>query len=466
MTLNPSRQFSLKFLLLFVLWIGSALTLWHNYHAWTKVKTISTTDYFSALVVSKKGDQVIASDHYHTVRVWNASNWTESVLMPLTTASVFGAEFVDEKRVLIWADDNTIRILDSHTGSELKSFTSQDKLYRVTASPVGEQFATRSEDGAIVLWNITTGEKTSLTKDGGGVFEIAFSPDGKRLVSGGKNGVHVWDCTTGKLLHADEGLRTFNCQFSGDGRFIVICDFEHSVFFLDANTYIPTGFNLNQSGLVEYCICAHDGSRIITRSIYSKLLLWDTSSGTELESFAAGNPAVAVFMPYDEQLLTNENGMTLWQRNRHESRYGIFALFEFWLALLLTVYVAFKTLPVVVAGIKRAQVSTWVDPIPAFVFIFAGIALTPIALFASYVSAGSGHGHYVAARLFYPIPLLLTFNGSISNTILLCAAVQFTLYGVIVGLSKRKLNVLMIVAAVHGAAALLVFYGGVLSGFN
>ena len=61
------------------------------------------------------------------------------------------------------------------------------------------------------IWDVKSGKglkmiQAHMETDGGGVACCAaFSPDGKRIVSGGHGGVCVWDAETGKELRKYEG---------------------------------------------------------------------------------------------------------------------------------------------------------------------------------------------------------------------------------------------------------------------
>lgn len=67
-----------------------------------------------------------------------------------------------------------------------------------------------------------------------------------------------------------------------------------------------------------------------------------------------------------------------------------------------------------------------------------GALVTPIAFFFGIASAGAGHGHYVAAKVLFPVTMLSTLAvGSITTPLLLLGAVQFPVYGWFIGSSIR-----------------------------
>ena len=70
------------------------------------------------------------------------------------------------------------------------------------------------ENGDTSLWDLATGKERKLASEhknkksgqGFGTFSVAFTPDGKTLVTGGRDNVtKLWELTSGKLLHTLEG---------------------------------------------------------------------------------------------------------------------------------------------------------------------------------------------------------------------------------------------------------------------
>jgi len=99
----------------------------------------------------------------------------------------------------------------------------------VAFSPNGKSIVSGSHDHSVKVWDVETGlERLTLKGHKGNVNSVAFSPDSKLIVSGGGRMVRVWDAKTGRVIltlsrvpligHANN---VTGVVFSPDGKLIV-----------------------------------------------------------------------------------------------------------------------------------------------------------------------------------------------------------------------------------------------------
>jgi WD40 repeat protein len=96
----------------------------------------------------------------------------------------------------------------------------------VAFSPDGKQVVSGLYDRTVQLWDAVTGALLQ-TLDGhtNYISSLAFSPDGKKVVSGSwDNTVWLWDAATGKALQTLKGYTSAvnSVTFSPDGKLLPI----------------------------------------------------------------------------------------------------------------------------------------------------------------------------------------------------------------------------------------------------
>ncbi len=109
---------------------------------------------------------------------------------------------------------------------------------------------------------------------------MAFSPDGKRLATGGKkNTVIIWDVETGRELQTLEGHNgeVYTVAFSPDeeGRWIASGGEDSAVKIWDSHSGTLVRNFRGHKGLVSSLAFSPDGRRLVSGSRDTTVKVWD-----------------------------------------------------------------------------------------------------------------------------------------------------------------------------------------------
>src|SRR5262249_48032186 len=133
--------------------------------------------------------------------------------------------------------DGTVRLWEPGTGKEVQVYTGHEAgITAVAFAPDGKTIAFGDADGQVRLWTAapllrhglpTVPPPENLVRFAhgkGAVESLAFSADGKTLLSRGKDGsMRTWDTTTGKELRQVRGQEGWGelVGMSADGKLLV-----------------------------------------------------------------------------------------------------------------------------------------------------------------------------------------------------------------------------------------------------
>jgi len=181
-----------------------------------------------------------------------------------------------------------------HTGS----------VASVAFSPDGKLIVSCSfENGTIIIWDVATGQEIrTLFADSKGVGSVRFSPDGTYIISRSDDlpgTINIWDRNTGKELKRISGSASeaiISMDISSDGRQITYVYHKYTSPFQE-DIYgirlfdITTGKqiqsfleNIERATSIAF---SPDGTRIITCSFDDRIIkIWDAATGQELRTIS------------------------------------------------------------------------------------------------------------------------------------------------------------------------------------
>jgi len=151
----------------------------------------------------------------------------------------------DGKRIVLGSRDGAIKVWDASTGAEVMTLRGHsERVWSVAFSPDGRRIVSGSSvDPTIKVWDAGGGAEVLTLHGDGPAMGVAFSPDGKRIISGGMAGtVKVWDSAAGtELMTLVVGLESdiSSVAFSPDGKTIAAGSFDDRIRLWESTT--PSG---------------------------------------------------------------------------------------------------------------------------------------------------------------------------------------------------------------------------------
>jgi len=165
----------------------------------------------------------------------NASTWELVLALRDPPLSGRNAVFTKDSNAIVVGKNDRVCLIEIPSGRELKVYGPlPDQPLAVTISPDGRFVASTPQSNStgagtsVHVWDAASGAEVHRMSQTGGewVSVLSFSPDGRRLVSGGSDGkVNIWDTESGLDLLTLAGHKSWlwQARFSPDGQRIVTC---------------------------------------------------------------------------------------------------------------------------------------------------------------------------------------------------------------------------------------------------
>jgi RNA polymerase sigma factor (sigma-70 family) len=308
---------------------GNAISVW-NGATGREVHRFAVNAGDTVAVAFSADEKILISVGVSKLRRWDLTTGKQLAEHPVVPATpqasqTRGVFSVDATRVAVAATGTgAIRVYDTASGEEIRQLNGDaNGIYAMAFSADGKALVSSGADRTIRLWDLTTGKGVRQfgavpAEDYKHLQALAISSDGKRLatVRAGKDPVIVWDVTTGaKLYDIEPQDQVVALAFTKDGKTLAYgCRDRYTVHVCDAATGKAARQFKLAYGHGAALALAPDGKTLLAPGA-TRLHLYDVAKGEELAVTRGPDGRVAgiAFSPDGKTIATANAPVTLWK---------------------------------------------------------------------------------------------------------------------------------------------------------
>lgn len=290
-------------------WIVMAVALW----PWSPAKAEFDAHGgpIKGIAVSKDGAQALTASFDYSILLWDLADQSVEIELHGHDAAVNAVAFIGEEgRALSASDDGTAAVWDLITGKPIARLEGHEgKVAAIAVSPDRRLAASAGWDRTVRLWDLGTMEPVRTLHGADNLNAVAFSPDGKRVLSGSSNGsLQAWRVVDGAQAMAlsSHDFAVTGLDQSPDGRTVATSSVDETVQLWD----IATGQGLvtlyGHKGPVLAVALSDDGQLVASGGVDGTVRVWRRGDGDRLKIYARHQGPVwsVTFAPDSDTLLS------------------------------------------------------------------------------------------------------------------------------------------------------------------
>lgn len=276
---------------------------------------------------SADGTRLIA-DNGDRVLVWQVSSGntvqeldSQSDWMPALSSPPAGTP-------LSWRlVDTVIQVREAISGQELAALEGfSDWVNDVAWSPDGSLVAGGTLDGLVKVWNPYEGTERMVAASVSAVNAVAWSADGGSLITAAEQGrLARWDVPGGSVAaEASAGNgETEAMAYHPDEDVLAYAGNSGTVWVHQAGFDAPRTAFTGHQGVVTSLALSPNGSRLASTGTGTTILVWDTSTGSVLQTLSGHTDTVSDLSWANEELLLSgslDGTLRIWDTSNGVAR--------------------------------------------------------------------------------------------------------------------------------------------------
>ena len=221
------------------------------------------------------------------IELWDVSTQTVRQTLEGHTDNIRSIIISSDGRLLSSSDDGSIRFwIDGKCLRTIKAHS--QPVWTVAMSHDGSLIASGSVDNTVKLWDSNTGSQIAMFQHQGSVSQVAFSPDGQTLASASYDRtVRIWDISSKRqlktLLHYDW---VQSLVFNDNN--LITCSRDRQIRYWNLNTeQVETTIDSYSNGILSIAV-SPDSEQIASTNDDRTIQLWNIASN-KIERVSIGH---------------------------------------------------------------------------------------------------------------------------------------------------------------------------------
>ncbi len=257
------------------------------------------------VLYNKDGSMMMSAGEDGTVRLWDAADGNLLKSYDFNGTTIWDLEInPDGSQLAVARDDSYVSIIDLNNLDKKPRNLKQEEeggVYKMAYSPDGEWLGVATSSGKTFIWNMVGYYFARGAVHLDEVYAVDFSPDSTRMISGGADSaVRMTRTRTGdELFSVTHGDWVEDLIFGPDGSWFAVAADDNNVWIWDAGTGVEK-LRMQHDGFVQKVEISASGEWIATTGYDQTVRIWDSSSGSEMMQIPLDANGSAIRFSEDE----------------------------------------------------------------------------------------------------------------------------------------------------------------------